>query len=72
MCSEVQKSHHTKDDERSVTVPLQKTDVVTFPGACGGVLHLEEDIADLDKIQRRARKTSSDTADGMTDYMKRD
>lgn len=50
------------NERRSVIFLLQKTAVVTIPGVCG-VLHLEEDIAELGKIQRRARKTSSDTAD---------
>lgn len=48
---------------RSFIFLLQNTSVVTIPGVCCGVLHLKEDIAELDKIQRRARKTSSDTAD---------
>lgn len=51
------------DNERSVIFLLQKTAVVMLPGVPCGALHLEEDMAEIDKIQRRARKTSSDTAD---------
>lgn len=36
---------------------------LTLPGVSCGVLHLKEDIAKLDKIQRRARKTNSDMVD---------
>lgn len=51
------------NERRSVIFLLQKTAVVTLPGVPCGALHLEEDMAEIDKIQRRARKTSSDTAD---------
>ena len=46
------------DNERkSAIFLLQKTAVVTTPGVCCAVLDLKEDIAELDKIRRRARKT---------------
>lgn len=79
MCSRVQKSqqsicYHRRsmdNERRSIIFLLQKTAVVTLPGVSCGVLHLKEDIEELDKIQRRARKTSSNIADWMTDYEER-
>jgi len=42
---------------KSAICLLHKNAVVTIPGVCCVALHLEEDIAELDKIQRRPRKT---------------